>query len=181
MEFGFVIVVAIAWMILNAVREAMKQIPGGKPPAGSRRPPLEDSGNFADASPGLRDLLEALEKARAPAARGPVKAQPPRRPPPVEEAEFVEDTTSLETAPRRIAREEIDLDSASEEAIRKRREAVAFRDRPRTPADHAAFDARVRQEPADATRVASAAATPSLRQALIWREILGPPPSLRDD
>ena len=71
----------------------------------------------------------------------------------------------------------------SAEVARRRREAVARREAGRTAADHTAFDARIQQEPADATAVAvpPPASLPDLRQAIIWREILSPPTSLRDD
>jgi hypothetical protein len=87
-----------------------------------------------------------------------------------------------EIAPARAAREEVDLDLQSIEVARRRREAVAERERPRTAVDHAAFDARIRAQPADATAVALPTARPaSLREAMIWREILGPPRALSDE
>ena len=118
-----------------------------------------------------------------PSRRPPV--QPPRRPA-AQPAEFTEDTTSLEDmreeiAPARVAREEVDLDLESIEVARRRREAVAERERPRTAVDHAAFDARIRAEP-DATAVAPPAARhATMREAMIWREILGPPRGLSDE
>jgi hypothetical protein len=42
-EFGFVIIVAVAWMVLNAVREATKKMPGGQRPGSSGGPPSENA------------------------------------------------------------------------------------------------------------------------------------------
>jgi hypothetical protein len=63
--------------------------------------------------------------------------------------------------------------------IARRAASAASRTGGRTAADHQRFDQRVRQEPADHT--ATRALTPQqLRNAVIWREILGPPVSLRE-
>jgi hypothetical protein len=196
-EFGFVIIVAVAWMVLNAVREATKKMPGGQRPGSSGGPlsPRPGAGrarfelpeSFADASPGLRDLLDAIENAKARAERGPIAGQVPRpaapRRLPAPEAEVVREEVFEDARPVRRQRQRVDLDESSAEAARQRREAVARREAGRSDADHTAFDARIRQQTADATRVAVPApeSRPDLRQALIWREILGPPKSLRDD
>lgn len=209
MEFGFVIVVAVAWMVINAVREASRRMPGGQGPGswdplppgraqGRKRLELPES--FADTSPGLRGLLEAIENARARAEGAPAPRKPPmptpahrpaqhpvlrRAPAPAPElgSEVVGSEVFEDARPVRRQREEVDLDQESAEVARRRREAVARREAPRTAADHAAFDSRIRREPADATAVAVPAPPGAidLRQALVWREILSPPKSLRDD
>ena len=197
MEFGFVIIVAVAWMVLNAVREATKKLPGGQWPGGSggprsprpgaRRTRLELPESFADASPGLRDLLDAIENAKTRAEGGrverPVSRPAAARTLPAPEPEMVSEEVFEDARPVRRQRERVDLDESSADVARRRREAVARREAGRTDADHTAFDARIRQEPADATRVAVPApeSRPDLRQALVWREILSPPRSLRDD
>lgn len=205
MEFGFVIIVAVAWMVLNAVREATKRMPGGRlpdasggplsPGSGPGRKRFELPGSFADASPGLRELLDAIEQAKEraettrfggrPAPPDPQPAQPPqpRRLPRVAESETPGGELFEDAQPVRRQRERVDLDESSADVARRRREAVARREAGRTEADHASFDSRIRQAPADATAVAvpSPESRPDLRQALIWREILGPPKSLRDD
>src|SRR5690606_34695565 len=99
--------------------------------------------------------------------------------------EFTEDAESLEAESLEVevlrpTREPVSLDAKSVEVARRRRLAAASRERPRTDRDHAEFDARIRAV-ADQT----AAGPPSdvelarLRQAMIWREVLGPPVSLR--
>lgn len=86
---------------------------------------------------------------------------------------------SLETEVVRPARVKYDQDSGAEELVRRRIAAADARSRALTKADHTSFDARIRQEPADHTAVGRY--TPAqLRDAIVWREILGPPVSERD-
>jgi hypothetical protein len=108
-----------------------------------------------------------------------------RRLPPAEEVEERETlevgptVESLETEVRRPERARVDQDDEAERVIARRAAAAAARSGPVTRADHDAFDRRIRQEPADHTAVR--ALTPQqLRDAVVWREILGPPVSERD-
>ena len=79
---------------------------------------------------------------------------------------------------RRPQRVEVDKDDEAEAVIARRRAAAEANARPLGRAEHTAFDARIRQEPADATAT-RATSIRRLRQAIVWREILGPPVSLR--
>ena len=191
--------VLIAWVIFSVIRSAAKA-------AGEleKRPPAPDTPptTLPGMNPDFLEMLRELERAsrgqqRPDAAPRPVPPPaPPRRPAPAmrlppaprrsplatpeERPEFIENVESLEVE----AREEVSLDTASEAAARRRREAAERRDRPRTPADHAAFDARIRAEPEKTAAPASAPALQGvarLRSALIWNELLGPPVSLRDE
>ncbi|HEU4827585.1 MAG TPA: hypothetical protein VFT04_00175, partial [Gemmatimonadales bacterium] len=177
----------IAWVVFSVVRSAAKAAgeleKKQRPPVG----PLPKS--LPGMNPDFLEMLRQLERASRGAGGAPephpVPASGPRRlpaPAPAEEPEFVEDVKSLEVVVRRAEREEVSLDSASELAARRRRETAARRERPRTEADHAAFDARIRAEP-DATAVEAPKleGAQRLRHALIWNELLGPPVSLRDD
>jgi hypothetical protein len=86
---------------------------------------------------------------------------------------------SLETEVSRPARVIFDQDTGAEELVRRRIAAGEARSGALTKADHKAFDARIRQQPADHTAVRRY--TPAqLRDAIVWREILGPPVSERD-
>jgi hypothetical protein len=86
---------------------------------------------------------------------------------------------SLEKEPRRPTRSRVDQDDEIEQVIARRTSAAAARGGSHTRADHQAFDQRIRQEPADHT--ATRPLTPQqLRDAVIWREVLGPPVSERD-
>jgi hypothetical protein len=127
----------------------------------------------------LRDLGRTLDQASGPGGRAP-----DRRLPSAEEVEEVEsralppEVRSLETDPARRERAVVDQDEDAERVVARRLEAAEANSAPRTRADHRAFDARIRQEPADKTAT-RAYTTRQLRDAVMWREILGPPVSLR--
>jgi hypothetical protein len=76
----------------------------------------------------------------------------------------------------------VDREAEAEAIERRRLEAVAARSRELTDADHAAFEARIREEEAAAqARTAPPRLTPrQLREAFVWNEILGPPVGLRE-
>ena len=73
----------------------------------------------------------------------------------------------------------MDQDDEAEQIVARRLQAAEAHGAPRTRADHRAFDERIRQEAADKTAVAASRAR-RLQQGVIWREILGPPVSLRE-
>jgi hypothetical protein len=101
----------------------------------------------------------------------------------VEERESLEvspDVRTLEVDPRRQARAEVDLDDEAERVVARRIAAAEAQRQPLTKAEHQAFDARIRQEPADKTATRGYTAR-QLRDAVVWREILGPPVSLRGE
>ena len=134
----------------------------------------------------LEDLLRVLtEAAGVPTTEGPM-GRPARIPlPPAEEVEeresleVEEQIQNLETEARRPSRRDVDHDDEAEAIVRRRILAAQERDRTLTRADHLAFDKKIRAAQPDNTRVAKPR-HPSLRDAIVWREILGPPISLRD-
>jgi hypothetical protein len=90
-----------------------------------------------------------------------------------------ENVVSLETEVTRPARPRYDHDDAAEEVARRRIAAAEARSGELTKAEHLRFDQRIRQEPAEHTAVRRY--TPAqLRDAIVWREILGPPVSERE-
>ena len=100
----------------------------------------------------------------------------------VEEGHSLEvdsEARSLEKVASRPGRREIDQDDEVEQTVARRIRAAAARDTARSPVDHAAFDEGIRQQPAEHTAVRTYTAQ-QLRDAIVWREILGPPVSLRD-
>jgi hypothetical protein len=132
----------------------------------------------------LRELERNLEQVAA-------QSEPPRRPPvpplpddeDFEERESLEEperVVSLETEVHRPARVRYDQDSGAEDLVRRRIAAAEVRSGAITRADHKRFDARIRQEPADHTAVRRRYTPAQLRDAVVWREILGPPVSERD-
>jgi hypothetical protein len=100
----------------------------------------------------------------------------------VEERDSLEEpeqVVSLEVDAPRRERADYDQDTEAEAIVQRRIEAARTRDRALGKADHKAFDAKIRQEPADHTAVRRY--TPAqLRDAVVWREILGPPVSERE-
>jgi hypothetical protein len=71
----------------------------------------------------------------------------------------------------------VDQDEGIEAVVARRLREAEARNRPLSAADHVAFDKIVRQ--GDLTAAAPRRyPTGQLRQAFIWREILGPPKSL---
>jgi hypothetical protein len=108
---------------------------------------------------------------------------------PLPDAEEVEERESLETEPevvslerdvRRAPRQEFTQDADVEKLVARRITAAVARDAARTKADHIIFDSQIRQEPADHTATRRYT-LPELRRAVMWREILGPPISLRGE
>jgi hypothetical protein len=129
----------------------------------------------------LRELGRTLEQGSGPVGRAPDRRLPPAEE--VEERESLEvnpEVRSLEIDPRRQARAEVDQDDEAERIVARRIAAAEAQGKPLTKADHRAFDARIRQEPADKTATRGYTAR-QLRDAVVWREILGPPVSLREE
>ena len=78
---------------------------------------------------------------------------------------------------RRRPRVEIDQDEGAEALVQRRIKAAEARNREFSEADHESFHQRIR--PSETKAAASRGpSTAQLRQALVWREILGPPKAL---
>jgi hypothetical protein len=194
MEFDWIWVLAAFWFVVNLISNARRKPaqpgrpapPRSTPPNLQSRPqprivhpevdPTQREGSRLELV--LRDLQRTMEEA---AETGYSTTLPP----PLEEE--IEDNRSLEVEPevrslegdvRREARRRFDQDDEAADIEARRVQAAAARDATRTRADHAAFDQRIRQEPAEHTAVRGY--TPQqLRDAIVWREILGPPVSER--
>jgi hypothetical protein len=189
-EFNGFILLAVLWFLVNLFTSSRrKQVPPSRPP--TQRPPeprtirvgmdpSQQEGSRLERM--LRDLQQTLEDAaETQGESSPGFPLPPR--------EDVEETASLEVEPevvslenevRREARVRVDRDDEAGEFEARRIQAAAARDHTRTKADHLAFDQRIRQEPAEHTAT-RAYSTQQLRDAVVWREILGPPVSLREE
>jgi hypothetical protein len=165
---GVLIAVGFLWFLLNVLGKKRKPIERGprQPPPNQRsksavqpprlsRPPRLDPTQREGAR--LQDLLRDLGKTLESATEG----------------------RSLEEEVRRPERVEVDTDDEAEAVVARRRAAAEANARPLEEADHQTFDARIRQEPADATST-KGYSVQRLRDAVVWREILGPPVSLRD-
>jgi hypothetical protein len=187
MEFNWLLVLAVVWFLLNLVGNARRksQPPARPQPRDRMRPNHLPSTGDATQQEGsrlevmLRELQRSLEQA-VESGRPTSIPQPP--------AEEFEDRESLEAEPEvrslegevhREVRQRVDRDDEAGDVETRRIEAAAARDSGRTKADHIAFDQRIRQETADHTATRPYTAQ-QLRDAIVWREILGPPVSLRE-
>lgn len=190
MDLGPLLLLGFMWLVVNAIRKAGSAPPGGKRPPGSTpgaARPGPPPGADATQREGLQleELLRQLGRTLD-GESGPAGRAPDRRLPPAEEVEEVEsletvsEVLSLETDPSRPRRAVIDQDDQAEQIVARRLKAAAAHSAPRTRAGHQAFDARIRQEAADKTATRGYTAR-QLRDAIVWREILGPPVSLRDE
>jgi hypothetical protein len=188
-EFNGFILLAVLWFLVNLFTSSRrKQVPPSRPP--TQRPPeprtirvgmdpSQQEGSRLERM--LRDLQQTLEDAAETQGESlPGFPLPPRED--VEEAASLEvepEVRSLEGEVRRETRRRVDQDDDAADIEARRIQAAAARDHARTRADHVAFDKQIRQEPADHTATRGYT-TQQLRDAVVWREILGPPVGLRE-
>jgi hypothetical protein len=189
-EFNGFVLLAVLWFLISLLTSGRKKPQQPTRAPRPQRPPSEPGTIRVGIDPTqqegsrlermLRDLQRTLEEA---AQEGHQASFPPG---PQEE---IEETTSLEIEPeivslenevRREARVRVDRDDEAGEFEARRIQAAAARDHARTKVDHATFDQRIRQEPAEHTATRGYTAQ-QLRDAVVWREILGPPVGLRGE
>lgn len=206
MEVGPLVVLGLMWVVLNALRKG-----GSRPPDRSERPsstkaplpklPGRTGPGIAPQSPTpdgsprsdptqregtqlerlLRELGRTLDEGREPAQRPTVRTLPPVKPGTSSGSlEAAPEGQSLEVDPARGERAVVDQDDEAERVVEQRLAAAEANLQPLSEADHQVFDQRIRQEPADQT-AARAYTVRQLREAIVWREILGPPVSLRGE
>ena len=197
MDFGGLLILGAVWLLFNLLGRgrgeerprprAAPRLPEPLPNAPAARPPSAGDPTQREGSR-LEQLLRQLERNLEQAGAG--QGLPPLGVPvpPLPDDEDVEDresleqperVVSLETEVKRPARVEYSQDSNAEELVRRRIAAGDARSGALTKAGHKTFDASIRQQPADHTAVRRY--TPAqLRDAIVWREILGPPVSERD-
>jgi hypothetical protein len=196
-DFGGLLVLGIVWLLFNLISQGKgrtRTTPRPTPtprPAGSSDPTQQEGSRLERI---LRELERSLEQVGERQSGGGPPLPGPQRPTtarlpaaPATEEEDVEErgslegpeqVVSLETEISRRERAEYDQDSEAEAIVQRRIEAARARDRATGKVDHKAFDAKIRQEVADHTAVRRY--TPAqLRDAVVWREILGPPVSER--
>ncbi|HSB54268.1 MAG TPA: hypothetical protein VLD58_07920 [Gemmatimonadales bacterium] len=160
------------------------QVPAGPPSRRPKAPPPRSS----EPAPRLEHPRAArvgrMEQVKQD-ARGPLGRRADLELPSAEEAE---DRTSFDDMPARATpwrpsepasrvRAVVDQDEAAEGVVARRLREVEARNRPISAADHAAFDKSIRQGDGATTAPARFGAD-RIRQAFIWKEILGPPKSM---
>jgi hypothetical protein len=184
------IIAAVVWVLFNLLtrKKSPPVPPKGQQPVrpGPARPvarpvrldPTQREGSQLEQL--LRQLGRTLDQAGGPLGRAPDRPIPPAEE--QEEGESLEVAPvarSLETDATRSTRVTVDQDDQAERVVARRIAEAEGRGRALTKADHLAFDQRIRQEPADKTATGPYSVR-RLREAVVWREILGPPVSLRD-
>lgn len=190
MDFGGILLLGLLWFVFNLLtkkRETGAPRPRQRPEPG-RRVVVRVPGSSEMSDPTQREgsrlemLLREMERALDQAS-GPVGRPASTRLPDEEEVEELDslevapEVESLETDVRRPQRVAVDRDDEAEGVEVRRVAAAAARGGSLTWADHAALDLRIRAEPADHTAVRGYSAK-QLRDAVLWREILGPPKGL---
>ena len=182
MDFGTLLFLGIVWLLFNLIGKARGSAPRAPEPPSprpGRRVNLPDATQREGHQ--LETLLRELQRTLGLPAETPVRLERTRRP----EAEEVEERESLEVEPetvslerevRRAERTRVDQDEGAERIETRRIASAAARGGALTRADHAAFDERIKAQPADQTAVRRFNPA-QLRDAMVWREILGPPRS----
>jgi hypothetical protein len=160
-DFGGLFVLALVWAFFKLVSRSRDESASPRPPErpglGPLRDPPQEEGRA------LRMLLKELER------------QVGQRAPPAAAAR----AATLEGPTLEGDRVEVDQDDQAEQVIARRAAATAARATERGQAVRQNADPRIRQQPADRTSARSL--TPQqLRDAVVWREILGPPIAERD-
>lgn len=184
MDPTLALILGVLWVLMNLLTGRKKPPPDPPFPREPLPPSLPDATQREGSR--LEMVLRQFERALQEAETGPLGRQTQL---PLPDDEDVEERQSLEHEPeivtleeevRRPARREYTQDADAEQLVQKRILAAAARDTARTKAEHQEFDQRIRKEPADKTATPGYT-TKQLRDAIVWREILGPPVSERPD
>jgi hypothetical protein len=150
----------------SAKSQPSRPLPVG---ADRERAPLEMAkGNF----------VRLLEEARRHTAE-PYDPEEERNAEQTSSLEAQAEVVSLEQEVRRAPRREFTQDEDAENLVQRRILAATARDSGKAIVDHRKFDPRISKEQTDHTATRAYDAQ-QLRHAVVWREILGPPVSLRD-
>jgi hypothetical protein len=201
MDFGGLLVLGILWVLFNllgrgkASQPAPRKLPqpGTPPPypSGAADPTQQEGSRLEQL---LRELERNLGEGAGTLTAGGPRLPSPQRPSvpadqgPAGEEDDVEERGSLEEPERVVSLEHevdrgvrvnVDQEAEGELIARRRVEHARARDRALNRADHKAFDAKIREEPADHTAVRRYTQA-QLREAIVWRELLGPPVSERE-
>jgi hypothetical protein len=183
MELKSLLLFAAIWFVVGLISRAGKKSQGSPPLRQPRTlPPFGDGDPTQQEGSRLELMLRQVQRALEEVGEQPHLPAPSRsRYEDLEEGRSLEvdpEVISLEGPVSRPVRRRVDQDDEAERIVAGRLKAAAARDAASSPVDHNAFDERIRQEPAEHT--AGRGYTPKqLRDAMVWREILGPPVTLR--
>jgi len=184
-DFDVVLVLGALWFLVNLLTGLKRK---SRPPAQPKAPVRSTQSSHPDGTQRegsrLEQVLREFERALDQAGPGGRPASLP-----LPDAEEIEDRASLESEPevmsleqevRRAPRLEFTQDEGAEQLVARRVTAAAVRDAARTKVDHVKVDNQIRREPAEHTATRAYTAQ-DLRRAVVWREILGPPVSIRTE
>jgi hypothetical protein len=173
MEPNLVVLAVAVWFVVSLISRAVRK--SSTPTRPARRPEQRPSGRTGSLDPTqregsrievmLREFQRVLEEGRE-----------------IQQGEWHEgepEARSLEGEVRRYGREDVDQDDQAEEIETRRINAAAARDQARDPGKGRRPNAQVVPEAADHTATPRYT-TQQLRDAVVWREILGPPVSERE-
>ncbi len=180
------LILGVLWVLMNLFAGRKKTPPS---PGTEERERLRPDPSSPDATQQegsrlemvLREFQRSLENAEVTVRRHAGEPLPDDED--VEERQSLEsepEIVSLEQEVRRPSRRVYTQDADAEQLVQRRITAASARDTARTRADHVQFDDRIRKEPADQTSTLGYT-TKQLRDAIVWREILGPPVSERGE
>jgi hypothetical protein len=182
-EFSLFFVALAVWFLVSAVSRMGR---GSRPTSGTPRQMHQRSvqlrlGSDLAGQPGsgleimLRELQRALEtgasrpSTRQPAVSGTLEGG---------SLEVEPEARSLEDEVTRADRRAIDLDDEAEQIVARRLKAAAAREQAHPAETNQVVSSEIRPEPADHTATHGYTRR-QLRDAVVWREILGPPVSER--
>jgi hypothetical protein len=183
MGFEGLLALAALWFLLNLITKAGKtQSRPGPPTRTPAQPrslpssldPTQQEGSRLELV--LRELQRSLEEAAGVPA--PQPAPPEVQYQEEQSLEAEPEIISLEEGVHREARRRVDQDDDAAEIEVRRIQAAAARNTARESASRRIQDMEIKQEPADHTATRGYTAK-QLRDAVVWREILGPPVSER--
>jgi hypothetical protein len=184
------IILAVIWLVVSllgragekAKRRDVPQLPRRDQP--SARPGRPET--FEDLLAEMRGELDRARRAEETGSTATLEGAPAEESwqEQVEEIETLEreaEVVSLEVEPVRPERSVFGSEQDAEELVQRRIAQAELRNREWRLEDHRRFDKAIRAPvPQAAPRQRVAPPGGSLRQAIIWREILGTPVSLRD-
>jgi hypothetical protein len=188
MEFNGLLIMAAIWLLLSLISKAQRK-PEGRTPPEPREPmphrPLPETPDATQMEGSrlelvLRELQRSLEGAAGPPIQIPAPQQSEAEVESLDSLETEPVVTSLEGEVRREVRRRVDQDDDAAEVEVRRIRAAAARDTPHQGRDRTAAQSVVLQQPADHT-AARAYTVQQLRDAVVWREILGRPVSMRGE
>ncbi len=183
-------VAVVLFLSARVMKQVSQRAGEGSTPPMEPRAPGDAPQTMAELWQEMREQLEAARRQQTGEAElpAPVKKSgptprlttPKRLPAP--KARFpvpvpVERGGSIEVASREASLPELDQDDGAEALVQRRIDAATARNGEWTMGDHTRFDAKIR---ATIPVTAEVRKRHPLRQAMIWREVLSPPVSLRD-